>query len=114
MVRIGVALAAVVVIVAAVFYALLLGGAVQAVSAVDPDVTIECTAAVRLSEDACREYGDAILDEGAPSHTFEMDDLARLRLDRDLGGFGGTCTARYYLERYADDPAWTGKITCPT
>ncbi|MGH2446103.1 MAG: hypothetical protein ACRDGD_08705 [Candidatus Limnocylindria bacterium] len=111
MVRFGAAIA-VVVVLAVLLFGFVTGGSVEAASSVDPDVTIECTGSMRLSVEACGARGDAVLSEGAPSHTFEMDDLARLRFDRELWGFGSTCEARYYLERYADDPAWTEEVAC--
>lgn len=86
----------------------------RAVSAVSPEVTIECAASTGTDVDACRAWGDAILDEGPPSFTFEMDDLARLRIDRPLLGLGANCEAVYFTSRYPDDAVWTEETPCVT
>lgn len=96
---------------AAAWYLLLRPG-VEVASSVDPDVTITCPASASVSEEGCRDWGDAMLAAGPPSHTFEMDDLARLSLVR--GPFGGACEVSYFLQRYADDPAWTDAVACPS
>jgi hypothetical protein len=96
---------------AAAWYLLLRPG-VQVASTVDPDVAITCSASASVSEKACRSWGDGVLSEGAPSHTFEMDDVAHLSLER--GPFGGPCQVSYFLERYANDPAWTDAVACPS
>lgn len=82
-------------------------------SQVDPDVTVECAAGTGLDEGGCRAWGDAQLALGGPSTTFEMDDLARLRLERSLFGLGGECSAIYSIERYPDEPVWTEAVACP-
>jgi hypothetical protein len=81
----------------------------EATSSVDPDVTVRCEGLA--SDDACGSYGDAMLASGPPSYTFEMEDLALLEIRRPV--FGGTCEARYYLQRYVDAPAWTEEVPCP-
>ena len=85
---------------------------VEAASAVDPDVTVTCDAWTSVSQEACGSWGDAILEEGAPSHTFEMDDLAHLAISRPTFGLASACRVEYFLERYANDPAWTDEIPC--
>ncbi|MEO8510348.1 MAG: hypothetical protein ABI534_03810 [Chloroflexota bacterium] len=85
---------------------------VAATSAVDPDVTITCDAWTSVSPEACGSWGDAILAQGAPSHTFEMDDLAHLAISRPTFGLDSACRVEYFLERYASDPAWTDEIPC--
>lgn len=84
----------------------------QATSRLDPDVTISCDAWTSVAEEACRSWGDAILGAGPPSHTFEMDDLARLAITKPTFGFASTCRVAYFLERYSDDPAWTDEVAC--
>ena len=91
---------------------LLLRPPVEAASTSDPDVTLECSAATGVSSDACRAWGDEILDQGAPSSTFEMDDLARLAIDRPTWGFSSTCEVNYFISRDADTPAWREVIGC--
>lgn len=109
--------AAAVVVVAVVLVGagwLILGRAgVEATSTVDPDVTIRCDGATSVSEETCLAWGDDILRAGPPSHTFEFDDLARLDLTKALFGFSDTCEASFFLERYAEDPAWNEEVPCP-
>lgn len=81
----------------------------EATSSVDPDVTVRCEGV--SSEDACRAVGDALLESGPPSNTFEMEDLALLEIRRPL--FEDGCRVRYYLQRYVDDPAWSEDLPCP-
>ena len=85
---------------------------VQAVSSVDPDVTIECDGSTSVTEPACRAWGDEILALGAPSTTFEMQDLARLVVTKPLFGFGSPCQVGYFLQRYPEDAAWNADIPC--
>jgi hypothetical protein len=99
-------------LVAAVAALLLLRPDAATVSSVDPQVTIECTGATAVDEEACRTWGDAILAEGSPSTTFEAEDLVRLRLDRAFLGFGATCHAEWFLGRYPADVVWDEEVTC--
>ena len=85
---------------------------VEASSSTDPDVTVECSAATGVSAAECGTWGDEILALPAPSTTFEMDDLARLRIDRPLLGFGAPCQVQYFLERYPDDSTWDSGVPC--
>jgi len=85
---------------------------VEAASTADPDVEIECSAAIGASAEACRAWGDEILGQGAPSHTFEMDDLARLVINRPTWGFSPTCEVDYYISRDLDNRAWQEEIAC--
>lgn len=91
---------------------LVLRPATSADSTVDADVTIECTAATGLDRAACRDRGDAILADGAPTTTFEAEDVVRLRIDRELLGFGDSCHAEWFLGRYPDDVAWSDDLDC--
>src|SRR5690606_37409715 len=97
----------------AVVALVLLRPATSATSTVDPDVTIECTPATGVAPTACRAWGDAIAAEGSPTTTFEAEDVVRLRLDRDLLGFGATCRAAWFLGRYPDAVAWSESVACP-
>ena len=85
---------------------------VEARSAQDPDVAIECSAATGVSVETCQAWGDEILAQGAPSPTFEMDDLARLVIDRPTWGFSSTCEVDYFISRDADNRAWHEVIAC--
>ena len=109
-IRIGAALA--LLAVAGVLVYLFLRPPVEAVAATDPDVTIECSAATGVSVETCRAWGDEILAGGAPSTTFEMDDLARLVIDRPTRGFSPTCEVEYFISRDADSRAWHESIAC--
>ncbi len=74
-------------------------------------VTVECSGWTGVS-DGCGPWGEAILAEGAPSNTFEIEDVVRLRLDRPALGFADTCEAQYFLSRYPDEVAWTEDVPC--
>jgi hypothetical protein len=110
--RIGALLTVLAIVVAACAWYLFGRSGVEAASAVDADVTITCDAWTSVSADACCALGDAILGEGPPSHTFEMDDLAHLAITRPDFGLSSGCRVQYFLERYADDPAWTDEVAC--
>ena len=81
-------------------------------SASDPDVAIECSAATGVSVETCGAWGDEILAAGAPSPTFEMDDLARLVINRPAWGLSPTCEVDYFISRDADNRAWREVIGC--
>lgn len=111
-VRIGVVIAIMVLALTAIGAGLVVARpTTSGASSVDSGVTIQCRPSTGVT-DGCLSWGDAILGDGAPSHTFEMDDLARLELDRALLGVGDTCTATYFIERYPDDPVWTEEVPC--
>ncbi len=100
------------VVVAATFGWLFLRPGVTAASA-DGSVAYACSAAAGVDSDACRVWGDATLAEGAPSSTFDIADVARITIDRGLAGAAPTCTVRWYLGRYPDEPAWARDAPCP-
>jgi len=110
-VRIGVVVAAAV-IVLALSYLFLAGSPVTADSSVLPPVAIDCEGSTGVGVDECRAWGDAILAKGAPSFTFEMDDLARLTLTRPMFGLASTCEANWFLGRFPDDAVWTEAVAC--
>jgi len=110
--RIGALLVVIGVVLLAGAWLILGRSGVEAASSVDPDVTITCDVWTSVSQEACGSWGDAILAEGAPSHTFEMDDLAHLAISRPTFGLASTCRVHYFLERYANEPAWTDEISC--
>lgn len=74
-------------------------------------IMAECTGWTGLS-DRCREWGEEVLGRGAPSNTFEIEDVVRVRLDRPLFGFAPTCAVEYFLSRYPDEVAWTEQVPC--
>ncbi|MDQ3690617.1 MAG: hypothetical protein M3406_11415 [Chloroflexota bacterium] len=98
--------------VAGILAFLVLRPPVEAASAARPDVTIECSAATGVSVDACRGWGDELLAAGPPSHTFELDDLARLVLDRSAFGLGSACEVSYFISRDATNRVWHDEIAC--
>ena len=110
MVRIG--LVVLVILAAALVAVLLLRPAASATSSVDADVRVECSGATGTDEAGCRDWGNAILGEGSPTTTFEAQDIVRLRLDRELLGFGASCSAEWYLGRYPNDVAWSETVPC--
>jgi hypothetical protein len=75
-------------------------------------IIAECSGWTGVSE-GCATWGEEVLGAGAPSTTFEMEDVVRLRLDRAALGFASTCVAEYFLGRYPDEVAWTENVPCP-
>lgn len=69
--------------------------------------TIECDGTTGVT-DGCADWGIDVLAEGAPSHTFELEDVARIRFVRE----GEGCVVEYYLSRYPDDVEWSEEIDC--
>jgi hypothetical protein len=63
--------------------------------------------------DGCAAWGARVLAAGAPTTTFEFEDVVRVRLDRPMFGFASTCVAEYFLGRYPEDVAWTEDVDCP-
>ncbi len=109
--RFGLALVAVVVPLAGLI-GFRIAAAPTTVSSSNSDVTVECDSSVAAGD--CTAWGDAILRAGAPSHTFEIEDLERLELTRSMFGFGATCHAAYFIGRYPGDAVWTNVVTCPS
>lgn len=112
MVRRLLPVAAVVLLLAAAATFLIVRPGVRTTAAGAPGVTVECSAATGLDDAACREWGDGVIAAGAPSSTFEMTDLGRVRLDRDLLGVASTCHTEWFITRY-DTPVWTDDEPCP-
>lgn len=110
MARIGLVVLVVLLVAGGAVWFVFLRPGVSVAASVDPDVTIECGASLDLDEDGCRGLGDTVLAGGPPTTTFELEDVARIRID---GGFlGGDCRVEYFLGRYPDDVAWTEDGTC--
>lgn len=74
---------------------------------------VECAAATGMDAGECRAWGVETVASGAPSNTFELSDLGRLRLDRGLFGLASTCRVEWFTTRYADEAAWTDEVPCP-
>ena len=110
--KIGAALALVVLVPLAVAVLLLARPSIEVLSSTDPDVTIRCDGSTSVSPDVCRDWGDQILAEGAPSMTFEMEDLARLEISRPMLGFAAECRASFFLQRYPNESTWEEEGEC--
>ncbi len=108
--KVALALIAVVVVLAGVVGFGLLRTPTEVSSSVDPDVTVHCDGSI--AEDACVSWGDAVLADGAPSFTFDMENLVRLELKRPVLGFGSTCEAAYFTGRNPNDAVWTEEVLC--
>jgi len=74
-------------------------------------IEAECSGWTGVTE-RCGAWGEAVLAGGAPSTTFELQDVVRIRMDRPSLGFGAQCTVEYFLGRYPDEVAWTEEIDC--
>jgi hypothetical protein len=109
---IAAALLVVVLAAAAIGAYLLLRPPVETTSSVRPAVTIRCDGSLSATEESCRAFGDAVIEMGAPSTTFEMDDVARLLISRQMLGVGSSCEVAYTLQRFPDDPLWTAEMEC--
>ena len=107
-------------VLAVVLLLVLVGGTVylavrpgqEVTSATDPDVVITCDGSTGVSADECRSWGDDVLALGPPSTTFELQDVNQLHFSKPMFGFGSPCQVEYYLQRYADDPAWQDDVPC--
>ena len=110
MIRVVIAVVLVALVAGAVYLVVRPGQEVA--SATNPGVTITCDGSTGVSADECRTWGDEVLALGAPSSTFEFEDVDQLRFSKPLFGFGSPCQVSYYLERYADDPAWEDDVRC--
>jgi hypothetical protein len=83
----------------------------EVASSVDPDVTYRCEGI--STAERCELSGDVVLDQlGAPSETFEMEDVTRLEITEPPFG-ERICTVAYFIQRYPDDAAWELEIECP-
>lgn len=85
---------------------------VEVASTVHPDVAIVCAPSASLPEEECRAWGDEVLAMGAPSTTFELEDVIRVKFERNP--FQGACRAEYFLGRYPDEVVWTEEVDCWT
>lgn len=99
---------------AAAVYLFLLRSPVEAPSTAHDGVMIECDPWTGVSADDCEAWGDAILDSGPPSRTFNMTDVDRVVLTRTPIDFMGGCRVAYYLGRNANSPVWEQGTDCPT
>ena len=95
---------------AAAIAIVLVSGSREVRSSVDPEVVIRCPAAT--SAEGCVAWGDRVLAAGAPSTTFDMEDLVRVELRRGTLGIGESCEAAYVIGRYPDEPVWDETVDC--
>ena len=114
MVRVAVVLGILLVAVAGMLAYLATRPASQATLDDPAGAVVECAAATGLDAAGCRAWGLAAVADGAPSNTFELTDLGRLRLDRDLFGLASSCRAEWFTTRYPNEAAWSEAVSCPT
>jgi len=74
-------------------------------------LTVECSGWTGVT-DGCAAWGEEVRAAGAPSATFELEDVVRLRFDRAMLGLVSDCTVEYHLGRYPEDVAWSAEIAC--
>jgi hypothetical protein len=72
-------------------------------------VAVEC---VGVDSAGCAAWTELVLAGGPGIHTFDPDDLERVRLGRAVLGVFGDCRAEYFLGRYADAVA-SETVACP-
>lgn len=75
-------------------------------------VVVECGAATGSGTDQCRDWGTAILAAGPGARVFEVEDVERIAIDRELFGLGDTCSVAWFIGRYPDRPALTEEVAC--
>jgi hypothetical protein len=73
-------------------------------------VTVEC--ANTADESRCAAWAESVLEDGPGIHTFDPDDLERVRLSRSLLGLAGDCQAEYFVGR-SEDPVANETVACP-
>ena len=89
------------------------GSSVTTVEDVGPNaITVECTGWSGLGAESCGARGSELFAAGAPSTTFDNEDVVRIRLDRGSFGFAESCTATWFVSRYPDEPAWDEDVSC--
>jgi hypothetical protein len=72
-------------------------------------VAVECTG---VDPATCAAWAESVLADGPGIHTFDPEDLERVRLGRSILGLFGDCQAEYLIGRY-DDVAARETVTCP-
>lgn len=98
----------------AVLFLVTRGSAAQATASVDGrSVAVVCQTATRVAATECSGWAEELLAAGAPSSTFDMEDLVRLKLDRPWWGLSFECHSAYFISRYPDDPVWEVAVPCP-
>jgi len=98
-------------VLAGVTGALALPGGFTTRTVVHDGLTVECSGWTGVT-DGCAAWGEEVRAAGAPSATFELEDVVRLRFNRGMLGLASDCTVEYYLGRYPDDVAWSAEIAC--
>jgi hypothetical protein len=72
-------------------------------------VTVEC---IGGDEAECAAWAASVLADGPGVHTFDPEDLERVRVGRSILGLVGDCQAEYFLGRF-DDVAARERVPCP-
>ena len=74
-------------------------------------LTVECLGLG--DEPACAEWADTVMADGPGIHTFEPDDLERVRLGRSVFGHMGECQAEYFVGRFGSEAVARETVPCP-
>ena len=106
--RIGFVIGLLVVVLLAVVLALALAGPSTTVTVAG--VTVEC--ANTADETRCAAWAASVLEDGPGIHTFDPDDLERVRLSRSFLGLAGDCQAEYFVGR-SEDAVANETVACP-
>ena len=62
---------------------------------------------------ACAAWAEAVLADGPGIHTFDPDDLERVRLGRTILGLFGDCQAEYFVGRFGTEAVARESVPCP-
>lgn len=73
------------------------------------DVAVEC---VGVEAAGCEAWAASVLADGPGIHTFDPEDLERVRLSHSVLGLFGDCQAEYFVDRY-DDAVARETVDCP-
>jgi hypothetical protein len=62
---------------------------------------------------ACAAWAEAVLADGPGIHTFDPEDLERVRLGRSVFDAFGDCQAEYFVERFGTEAVARETVPCP-
>jgi hypothetical protein len=74
------------------------------------NVAVECVGIG--SDDACAAWANSVLADGPGIHTFDPDDLERVRLSTSVLDLVGDCTAEYFVGRFGSEPVARETVPC--
>jgi hypothetical protein len=79
-------------------------------TATTPDgVAVAC---IGVEAAGCEAWAASVLADGPGIHTFDPEDLERVRLSRSVLGLFGDCQAEYFGDRY-DEAVARETVDCP-